>query len=100
MKFVLLQIVGAFATGVAALPPSVNHVVLEKRRDPSSWAPKPDAKPDKGVMLPVKIGLRESNIDKGHQLLMNIADPASKAYGKHMSLEEVSVSPTTHDHEY
>lgn len=93
MQFTIIKVVAAFVAGAAALPPSVNHVVLEKSRDLSSWAPKADAKPDQRVILPVKIGLKESNIGLGHQLLMDIADPASKSYGKHMSLEEVSAFP-------
>jgi len=43
-----------------------------------------------GVKLPVRIGLTQSNLDKGHDLLMDIADPESPNYAKHWSPEEIT----------
>ncbi|KAJ3559780.1 hypothetical protein NPX13_g9488 [Xylaria arbuscula] len=39
--------------------------------------------------LPMRIGLKQSNLEAGHERLMEISDPDSPSYGKHMSTEEV-----------
>ncbi|KAK4214897.1 Pro-kumamolisin, activation domain-containing protein [Rhypophila decipiens] len=41
-------------------------------------------------LLPLRVGLRQSNLDKGHDLLMDISDPDSPNYSKHLSAEEVT----------
>ncbi|EFQ35648.1 Pro-kumamolisin [Colletotrichum graminicola] len=41
------------------------------------------------VVLPVRIGLKQSNLEAGHDKLMDIANPYSTNYGKHMSPQEV-----------
>ncbi|KAI1352315.1 subtilisin-like protein [Xylaria sp. FL0043] len=44
--------------------------------------------PAKSV-LPMRIGLKQSNLDAGHDKLMDISNPLSANYGKHMSTQEV-----------
>ncbi|KAL2177315.1 peptidase S8/S53 domain-containing protein [Thermothelomyces heterothallicus CBS 202.75] len=39
--------------------------------------------------VPVRIGLKQSNVDAAHDLLMDISDPRSPNYGKHLSRSEV-----------
>ncbi|ORY68570.1 peptidase S8/S53 domain-containing protein [Pseudomassariella vexata] len=41
------------------------------------------------VVLPMRIGLKQSNLDVGHDKLMDISNPTSPNYGKHMSDDEV-----------
>ncbi|KAI0506816.1 subtilisin-like protein [Xylaria bambusicola] len=41
------------------------------------------------AVLPMRIGLKQSNLEAGHQRLMEISNPESADYGKHMSAEEV-----------
>ncbi|KAH9883818.1 subtilisin-like protein [Xylariomycetidae sp. FL2044] len=41
------------------------------------------------VMLPMRIGLKQSNLDTGHERLMDISNPKSPNYGNHMTAEEV-----------
>ncbi|KAH8879787.1 subtilisin-like protein [Thozetella sp. PMI_491] len=41
------------------------------------------------AVLPVRIGLRQSNLQEGHDKLMDISNPRSPNYGKHMSAQEV-----------
>ena len=78
-----------FATVVTALPASVNHVVHEKRSGSSTWSPMKGAKPDGRITLPVRIGLTESNLDQGDDILMGVSDPTSEKYGKHLTHEQV-----------
>ena len=95
MQFWFLSILVVFAANVVARPDFLNHVVHEKRNRPSSWTSKGNAKPDGRVRLPVRIGLKERNIDSGDQILMNIADPASNDYAKHMTPKQVHNRGTT-----
>ncbi|KAK8109283.1 hypothetical protein PG984_015084 [Apiospora sp. TS-2023a] len=41
------------------------------------------------AVLPMRIGLKQRNLDAGHDRLMDISNPQSANYGKHMSSEEV-----------
>ncbi|KAL5323139.1 hypothetical protein ACEPPN_007667 [Leptodophora sp. 'Broadleaf-Isolate-01'] len=44
--------------------------------------------PDTQV-LPMRIGLKQGNLEAGHDKLMDISTPGSESYGKHMTPEEV-----------
>jgi tripeptidyl-peptidase-1 len=41
-------------------------------------------------MLPVRIGLKQSNMDRMHDELMAVADPSSPSYGQHWSPQQVT----------
>ncbi|KAJ6086305.1 hypothetical protein N7486_010586 [Penicillium sp. IBT 16267x] len=79
---------GAAAVGVLAVPAPYGHAVHE-RRDfiPASWTE--EKRLDASTLLPVRIGLTQSNLDYGHDLLMEMSNPSSSRYGKHMSESEV-----------
>jgi tripeptidyl-peptidase I len=68
MHFLQFTLVGALASQATAIP-FTNHVVHE-RRDyvPKSWINKGGL--DGAAELPVRIGMTQSNLDKGHDLLM------------------------------
>ncbi|KAF4633910.1 hypothetical protein G7Y89_g4204 [Cudoniella acicularis] len=40
-------------------------------------------------VLPMRIGLKQSNLAAGHDKLMDISTPGSETYGKHMTVEEI-----------
>ncbi len=84
----------AFASLTTALPTAANHVVHEKRSGSSTWSPLQGAKPDGRITLPVRIGLTESNLHRGDDILMEVSDPRSDKYGKHLSADEVITSPS------
>ena len=89
---VSLVVLGAFVAGAIALPASTRYVVHEKRGNAASWSEISHTKPDKRIMLPVRIGLTQSNLDQGHDILMDVAHPESKNYGKHWTPEQVSTN--------
>lgn len=62
---------GAAAVGVLAVPAPYGHAVHE-RRDfiPTSWTE--EGRLDASTLLPVRIGLTQSNLDYGHELLMEM----------------------------
>lgn len=67
-SFVLL---GVAAVGVLAVPTPYGHAIHE-RRDfiPASWTE--EKRLDASTLLPVRIGLTQSNLDYGHELLMEM----------------------------
>ncbi|KAL4903035.1 hypothetical protein BDW74DRAFT_157321 [Aspergillus multicolor] len=65
-----------------------SHVLHERRHVlPKHWTEHSRVGGHK--KLPVRIGLTQSNLDHGHDLLMELSDPASPQYGKHLSQDEV-----------
>ncbi|KAK8133413.1 hypothetical protein PG984_005425 [Apiospora sp. TS-2023a] len=76
------------ATTKRALPGS--HVQHEKRtvEQGRRWVKVKRA--DAQATLPMRIGLKHPNLEKGHDLLMDISDPASKKYGNHLTAAEVA----------
>ncbi len=89
---VSLVVLCAFAASAAALPASTRYVVHEKRGNEASWSEVSHTKPDKRITLPVRIGLKQTNLDQGHDILMDIAHPDSKNYGKHWNAQQVSIT--------
>ncbi|KAI1087614.1 subtilisin-like protein [Rostrohypoxylon terebratum] len=65
------------------------HIQHEKRSEiqASSWTKVKRAAPE--AILPMRVGLKQQNLQSGHDLLMDISNPNSKNYGKHLSAEEV-----------
>ena len=90
MRFSAFALAGAVSCVVLALPASVPHVVHERRSPSSSWTPLTGVKPNKTIKLPVRIGLTQSNLDRGHDVLMDVSDPFSENYGKHWTAKQVS----------
>jgi tripeptidyl-peptidase-1 len=67
----------------------VPYVLHEKREVlPQAWAF--DSPANSSTILPVKIGLIQSNLDQGHDLLMAVSAPNSPTYGQHWTPIEVA----------
>ncbi|OTA99876.1 hypothetical protein M426DRAFT_247598 [Hypoxylon sp. CI-4A] len=77
---------GDFSRAKRSIPDT--HVRHEKRTaiQTRSWNNVQRALPD--ALLPMRIGLKQQNLQSGHDLLMDISNPKSKNYGKHLSAEE------------
>ena len=90
MRVSLTTLAGVLAATALALPTSISFAVHEKRSILSGWVARTDVKPDGRIVLPVRIGLTQSNLEHGHDILMDIADPSSKNYGKHWTAKQVS----------
>ncbi|KAJ5133090.1 hypothetical protein N7448_001881 [Penicillium atrosanguineum] len=81
-------LVGVAAVGAIAVPAPHNYELHEKREFmPSSW--NEGKRLDGLTSLPVRIGLTQSNLNHGHDLLMEMSNPSSSRYGQHMSESEV-----------
>ncbi|KAL4948193.1 peptidase S8/S53 domain-containing protein [Aspergillus filifer] len=86
MRF-LIVLFTTLAT-VALARPSSDHR-LHERRDalPASWIE--HTRLAGHEILPVRIGLAQPNLAKGHDLLMDISNPTSPRYGKHLLANDV-----------
>lgn len=74
------------SSGFAA--PLEDHAIHERRSlSPRGWQ-KGDAVPA-DMILPMRIGLLQNNIDTGPDLLMELSDPRSAKYGQHYTAHEV-----------
>ncbi|KAF4237496.1 hypothetical protein CNMCM8980_006955 [Aspergillus fumigatiaffinis] len=88
MRFSHVLLGAVAAAGVLASPTPNDYVVHERRAVlPRSWTE--EERLDKASVLPMRIGLTQSNLDRGHDLLMEVSDPRSSRYGQHLSVEEV-----------
>ncbi|KAH8900403.1 putative Tripeptidyl-peptidase sed1 [Thozetella sp. PMI_491] len=66
-----------------------SHVLHERQpeRRASTWTKREKA--DHGMVMPMRVGLKQTNLQDGHDRLMDISNPSSPNYGKYMSAEEV-----------
>lgn len=82
---ILLLLVGA---ALSAPSPRAGHVLHEKRAyEPTDWVQTRRLEPDR--VLPLRIGLAQSNIDKLEEKLMAVSHPKSADYGKHWTPAEL-----------
>jgi tripeptidyl-peptidase-1 len=73
----------------ALAAPSAHHVLHEKRnRLPSGWEKR--APLAESQVLPMKIALSQSNLDKLDDMLMQVSHPESDKYGKHWNAKEIA----------
>jgi hypothetical protein len=78
-----------FFTAVFTAPAPLPYTIHERRSiGNSNWQPS-DIVLDKQSVFPLSIGLTQSNLEKGHDYFMNVADPESPNYAKHWTAEEV-----------
>lgn len=87
MRFTLLTLGALVASVIAA--PSSTHVLHEKRSTlPFGW--ERHNKLPSHEILPMRIGLKQSNLDKAEDFLMEVSHPSSPKYGQHWSAKKVA----------
>lgn len=87
MRYTLLTLGALVASVIAA--PSSTHVLHEKRNAlPFGWE-RHDKLPSHEV-LPMRIALKQSNLDKAEDFLMEVSHPTSPKYGQHWSAKKVA----------
>ena len=79
----------AFAATAFSSPIAVTHSLHEKRdKLPHGWIKRDIL--DRRAILPMKIALAQSNIDKGWDWLNEVSHPDSEKYGHHWSAKEIA----------
>ncbi|KAH8878731.1 subtilisin-like protein [Thozetella sp. PMI_491] len=69
--------------------PKTDYVVHESRRATHHGVWKRSNIADPNAIIPLRIGLRQPDMDRGYERLMEVSHPSSDMYGKHLSAEEV-----------
>ncbi|KAF2761577.1 putative protease S8 tripeptidyl peptidase I [Pseudovirgaria hyperparasitica] len=85
LNFVTLVLL--LKAGLALAVPS-NHAVHEKRATIHPRWTKAQRVHSRSI-LPMRIGLAQSNLEYAHLHLLDVSDPDSKNYGKHWTSEEI-----------
>ncbi|KAJ3499351.1 hypothetical protein NLG97_g391 [Lecanicillium saksenae] len=81
-------LLSSLVAGIAAIPVADNHVVHEKRSVALSSRYTKRAIEGE-TKVPVRIALKQQNLEKGAELLYKVSDPASPDYGNHYTAEQV-----------
>ena len=80
---ILLSAIASFSICFAApaAEPNPKYVLHEKRNgEPHQWTRRSRAHPDE--ILPVRIGLVQSNLHKAEEYMLDVSDPRSPNFGR------------------
>lgn len=78
-----------FAVSTFASPLSPIHAIHEKKSElPNGWVKREQL--DRRAILPMKVALTQSNLDKGWEWLKEVSHPESEKYGEHWSAEDIA----------
>lgn len=82
--------VGCLVASAFAIPtPSSDYVVHEQRAViPFGW--RRVERLNGSFILPIRIALVQTNLDKAEEYLLSVSDPRSENYGKHWSAEKIA----------
>ncbi|KAL1979563.1 hypothetical protein VTN96DRAFT_5563 [Rasamsonia emersonii] len=88
LQFALIAAIAALSNAVPASVKPVKHILHERRLKPASdWVK--GARVERNAILPMRIGLTQTNLEKAHDYLMEVSHPDSPKYGQYWSAEEV-----------
>lgn len=82
--------VGCLVASAFAIPtPSSDYVVHEQRAViPFGW--RRVERLNGSFILPIRIALVQTNLDKAEEYLLSVSDPSSENYGKHWTAEKIA----------
>lgn len=78
----------AFCAAALGIPLG-DSVLHEKRDDSRVLSKRSTESPDANAQVPVRIALKQRNLERGMELLMAVSDPDSPTYGQHYSADQV-----------
>lgn len=88
MQFITLFSLCALVFGAVAAPRRASYTLHEKRAaKPLHW--EKHSRADANTLLPVRIGLTQSNLDKGPTWLDEVSIPDHPKYGQHYAAEQI-----------
>jgi len=100
MRSVSLLALVALAVETLSAPTPYARYVLHEKRDalPYGWSKREKMQND--ITLPMKIALKQSNLNKLDDYLMDVSSPDSGKYGKHWSHRKIAdtFAPTEETH--
>lgn len=96
MRFFTATAVAVFALTCSAAPTTSSKHALHEKRDgePHAWEKRDRALSEH--VMPIRIALRERNIENADSYIFDVADPRSPNFGKHWSAEKVANTFSAH----
>ena len=89
MHFLILALGALFTSTLAAPSTPYTYARHEKRNNlPPGWVK--DQRLPGHEILPMRIGLAQSNLDKAEQYLMEVSHPDSPKYGQHWTAKQIA----------
>ncbi|QLI69459.1 Tripeptidyl-peptidase sed1 [Metarhizium brunneum] len=73
----------------ASLGIPTGHDVIHEKRDFDAVTSQVTKRAAADTLVPVRIALKQRNLDKGMEYLMDVSDPSSKNYGSHYTQDKV-----------
>lgn len=89
MHFIQALSASLLLASAAIASPVSPHVLHEKRHESNNQEWRRVARLTPDLKIPLRFALTQSNMDKGHDWLMDVSDPSSKNYGKHWKVEQL-----------
>lgn len=87
-SYSLLALASLVVLAVASPVTRINHVVHEKRdAAPPGWQSRDRV--EGHLKMPLRIGLKQRNLDMGSYYLDEVSNPRSSKYGQHWSHEDI-----------
>lgn len=88
MWYSSLFVLASLAVLGSASPAARSHVVHEKRDSiPSGWQARDRV--ESHIKMPLRVGLKQRNLDMGPYYLDEVSNPHSSKYGQHWSADEI-----------
>lgn len=89
-KAAIIPITGQDGSAIATkrdIPPT--HILHERglSQNTATWEKRGRVPPN--AVLPMRIGLKQSNLEVGHDMLMDRSSPGSPNFGNHLSVQQV-----------
>jgi tripeptidyl-peptidase-1 len=83
---IFLAAAACFAASLAAPTADNHHFVLHEKRDgaPHQWTKRTRAHPEE--ILPIRIGLTQSNLHLAEEYMMDVSDPESPNFGMDLQM--------------
>lgn len=87
-SFLILAALAALGAATPLTSARPGHVVHEKRSTaPPGWVTRDRV--EGHLKMPLKIGLKQRNLDMGAHYLDEVSNPRSKKYGQHWTADEI-----------
>lgn len=90
MRFSIVTVLGLLEVALAAPAQNLKRYVVHERRErlPTHWNKNAMLHGDSSI--PLRIGLKQSNLDKADEYLTEVSDPDSPNFGKHWSAKKIA----------
>lgn len=88
--FLTILLMACVAIPALAASPT-SRIIRKRERNHAGWIQQ-SVTPEQHLEVSVAFALTQQNLDKGHDIVMDVSDPKSPNFGKHWTAEKVDLS--------